>query len=133
LGKVAKAFLQLALFCDSQLKTQDERERNQQSEREGKDKKKENEKDPDSQLEVTEKQKHMFGCIVVENILLAMRYQLSRAGDRFPRLLELIPLLDENARKSVFVNNAKKVPCWMFIRWISQMMALVCFYTLFVF
>jgi hypothetical protein len=110
--KGAAAHLQLALFCDYQLKLQEDRETSGKTV---------------SEEEATQKdrQKQAYAAIVVENILKAMKLQSTRAADRFPRLLELIAVTSNGPCKKLFVQNASQVPCWMFIRWISQMMALI--------
>jgi DNA-dependent protein kinase catalytic subunit len=41
-------------------------------------------------------------------------------------LLEILSTRSGQAiGKKIFMQESKKVPCWMFIRWISQMMALL--------
>jgi DNA-dependent protein kinase catalytic subunit len=50
----------------------------------------------------------------------------TQTADWFPRLLEILSTKSGQAiGKKIFLQESKKVPCWMFIRWISQMMALL--------
>ncbi|KAL3172464.1 hypothetical protein MRX96_043375 [Rhipicephalus microplus] len=64
--------------------------------------------------------------ILVDALLSAMRLGHSQAADMFPQLL----LLLQNY-PSFFLSHAlpsvqcSKVPCWMFLRWISQILALL--------
>jgi DNA-dependent protein kinase catalytic subunit len=53
----------------------------------------------------------------------AMRLATPGAIDRFPRLLEIINNFPKVSKE--FIQKAKTVPCWMFIRWISQMLAVL--------
>ncbi len=52
-----------------------------------------------------------------------MRLEAPGAIARFPRLLEIIGQFPKISKE--FIQKAKTVPCWMFIRWISQMLALL--------
>lgn len=105
----AKAHYQLAKFCDDQLKHLEAKEQSE-----------------GALDETKEKQRQAYSAIVIDNTLQAMRLQNSHAADRFPRLLEILSTRSGQAiGKKLFMQGSKKVPCWMFIRWISQMMALL--------
>lgn len=67
--------------------------------------------------------KDQFPHLVMVNILQAIYYQSSRARDRFPRLLELIASYEDT--QSVFIEKVDRIPCWAFIRWLSQIMAVL--------
>ncbi|XP_061175418.1 DNA-dependent protein kinase catalytic subunit-like [Saccostrea echinata] len=56
-------------------------------------------------------------------LLNAMKFDSMEARQRFPRLLQLVEMYPEI--RSTFIEKSKQVPCWMFIMWISQMMALL--------
>ena len=60
---------------------------------------------------------------VISNVFEGMQRLSPAARDRFPRLLELIAQYPDTALR--FTRMAKSVPSWMFIRWISQMMAVL--------
>lgn len=53
----------------------------------------------------------------------AMKRGTPGAVDRVPRILEIIGKYPKIAKE--FSQKVKGVPCWMFIRWISQMLALL--------
>ncbi|PIK41530.1 putative DNA-dependent protein kinase catalytic subunit [Apostichopus japonicus] len=64
-----------------------------------------------------------FPSTVVKSFLTAMRYSSSEAKQRFPRLLQIIETYPETLKD--FIKETSSVPCWMFIGWISQMVALL--------
>ena len=64
-------------------------------------------------------------AIIITNILEAMAANSTKARDRFPRLLELIGTYNDSSITDLFIKLSKRVPNWMFIRWISQMMAVL--------
>lgn len=64
-----------------------------------------------------------YAEVVLTNVLDAMALQLDGARDRFPRLLQLI--CSYSHLEKIFIEKVQKVPTWMFIRWISQMMGLL--------
>lgn len=99
----AKSLLKFGLFCDEAIKSIEDGKKSAQS------------------LEVLKEK-----MIVV--ILEAMRLGSPAARDRFPRLLQLL-YGEAEAKNSVlgesFSNTCKTIPSWMFIRWTSQMMAVL--------
>eukprot|EP01087_Luapelamoeba_hula_P000112 TRINITY_DN10064_c0_g1_i1.p1 TRINITY_DN10064_c0_g1~~TRINITY_DN10064_c0_g1_i1.p1 ORF type:complete len:1634 (-),score=246.38 TRINITY_DN10064_c0_g1_i1:51-4931(-) len=119
LPSASKAYLSLALFCDKRLKEAEDAELDEQK---GKSL---HATSQEPRAVISREHRNMYSSLVIENILKAMRLQLSRAGDQFPRLLELLQFIEHADRQRVFIDNAAQVPCWMFIRWISQMMAYV--------
>lgn len=94
-----KAFLKFGMFCDESLR---------HNEAKSSSKKEENES---------------LASAVISNFLEAMRRLSPGAVERFPRLLELLGTYPKVAKE--FSQKVKAVPCWMFIRWISQMLALL--------
>ncbi|XP_071960307.1 DNA-dependent protein kinase catalytic subunit-like [Antedon mediterranea] len=64
-----------------------------------------------------------FPLAIVTNTLQAMKDGSSEAIQRFPRLLQLVESHPDTAKE--FIEKASSVPCWMFISWISQMVALL--------
>jgi DNA-dependent protein kinase catalytic subunit len=93
---VAKAHVKLALLTDSLLRLQEARKRL-----------------VSPQLVET----------VMSNVFEGMQRLSPAARDRFPRLLELVAQFPDTQAR--FTRMAKAVPSWMFIRWISQMMAVL--------
>ncbi|XP_072042849.1 DNA-dependent protein kinase catalytic subunit-like [Amphiura filiformis] len=64
-----------------------------------------------------------YPASIVKYTLQAMRYQSVEAMQRFPRLLQLVETYPDVM--DLMIKQASTVPCWMFISWISQMMALL--------
>ncbi|EFC47806.1 DNA dependent protein kinase catalytic subunit [Naegleria gruberi] len=63
---------------------------------------------------------------IVENMLNSMKYYNKEARDRFPRLLELIEKFPSTRKifaKFAPTSTSLQIPSWMFITWISQMLA----------
>lgn len=81
----------------------------------------------DALLRQQESQKRMVSPALVEavvsNVFEGMQRLSPTARDRFPRLLELVAAYPDTQAR--FARMAKSVPSWMFIRWISQMMAVL--------
>eukprot|EP01119_Soliformovum_irregulare_P013151 TRINITY_DN3471_c1_g1_i1.p1 TRINITY_DN3471_c1_g1~~TRINITY_DN3471_c1_g1_i1.p1 ORF type:complete len:703 (-),score=223.51 TRINITY_DN3471_c1_g1_i1:67-2175(-) len=61
--------------------------------------------------------------IITERILRSMAAGSTAARDRFPRLLEILGNFPEVSK--ILRSEVKKIPSWMFIRWVAQMMALL--------
>ena len=56
----------------------------------------------------------------------AMGHGSIAACAQFPRVLQMVKLTDSSSKLRVlFIAHAEKVPCWMFIRWTSQMLPLL--------
>lgn len=64
---------------------------------------------------------------VIANMLEAMVMQSGPARDRFPRLIDLLGQFP--SAEKLFLERTSRVPCWMFLRWLSQIMVLFAFYT----
>ncbi|XP_035233117.1 DNA-dependent protein kinase catalytic subunit-like [Stegodyphus dumicola] len=64
-----------------------------------------------------------FPLVLTESLLRALEYGYQEALQLFPRLLQIIeshPLCLQSFQKQV-----SKMPCWLFIGWINQMLALL--------
>ncbi|XP_077553857.1 DNA-dependent protein kinase catalytic subunit-like isoform X3 [Haemaphysalis longicornis] len=61
--------------------------------------------------------------LMVDSVLTAMRLGHGRAPDMFPRLLQL--LQRHPSCSDAFAAQCPRVPCWMFLRWINQVLALL--------
>ncbi|XP_038665232.1 DNA-dependent protein kinase catalytic subunit isoform X1 [Scyliorhinus canicula] len=94
-----KAYMNLANFCDKCLREEEESE---------------------NFLNFPELQ--TFPACVVENMLKALKYNSREARLRFPRLLQIVELYPAET-KDLMTRGVSSVPCWLFIGWISQMMA----------
>ncbi|KAL9649605.1 hypothetical protein ABK040_003282 [Willaertia magna] len=106
----SKIYLKFALFCDDLLK-------NQTSTNDDDDEIKQDEKLPS---------REQLACNIVDNMLNAMKYHCKEARDRFPRLLELLekyPTSRKIFTKYIPGPSTLQIPNWMFIIWISQMLA----------
>uniref|UniRef100_A0A803W9J0 DNA-dependent protein kinase catalytic subunit n=1 Tax=Ficedula albicollis TaxID=59894 RepID=A0A803W9J0_FICAL len=65
-----------------------------------------------------------FPAIVVEKMIKALKLNSREARLRFPRLLQIIERYPAETLGLV-TRELSSVPCWQFIGWISQMMALL--------
>ncbi|KAK8776726.1 hypothetical protein V5799_029934 [Amblyomma americanum] len=61
--------------------------------------------------------------LLVDAVLTAMRLGHDQAQDMFPRLLQLLQTYPSCG--DAFIEQCSKVPCWMFLRWINQILALL--------
>nr|XP_014345420.1 PREDICTED: DNA-dependent protein kinase catalytic subunit [Latimeria chalumnae] len=65
-----------------------------------------------------------FPAVVVENLLRALKLNSREARLKFPRLLQIVELYPAETL-DLMAKMGGSVPCWQFIGWISQMMALL--------
>ncbi|KAH7949580.1 hypothetical protein HPB49_012409 [Dermacentor silvarum] len=72
--------------------------------------------------------------ILVDAVLTAMRLGHSQAPDMFPQLLQLLQnhpscgkafIAQASTAALTCADRCSKVPCWMFLRWINQILALL--------
>jgi hypothetical protein len=96
----AKAFFKFAYFCDEMVKREQESNNGKVSER-----------------------TVNYAQMVITNTLQATLHSFPAARDYFPRLLEIASQIPQV--QSIFSQQTKDIPVWMFIRWISQMVALL--------
>lgn len=94
----ADAHLNLAIFCSSVLQAEESGEPNL-------------------------KRRDECPQILVDAVLTAMRLGHSQAPDMFPQLLLLLQNYPSCGK--AFTVQCSKVPCWMFLRWINQILALL--------
>ncbi|XP_028413162.1 DNA-dependent protein kinase catalytic subunit-like [Dendronephthya gigantea] len=66
----------------------------------------------------------LFPGIVIRFVLKSMAFESAEARQKFPRLLQLVELYPGGDIEA-FKRKSSDVPCWMFIGWISQMVALL--------
>ncbi|KAL3877683.1 hypothetical protein ACJMK2_035352, partial [Sinanodonta woodiana] len=64
-----------------------------------------------------------FPDTVIVCLLKAMKLNSMEARQRFPRLLQLVETYPDTMGN--FIAKSGEIPCWMYILWISQMMALL--------
>nr|XP_042898800.1 DNA-dependent protein kinase catalytic subunit isoform X2 [Parasteatoda tepidariorum] len=64
-----------------------------------------------------------FPRILIESLLDALKYGSTDAHLLFPRLLQIIE--NNPSCLQVFEEKVSKMPCWLFIGWIDQMVALL--------
>ncbi|KAG2383045.1 hypothetical protein C9374_005012 [Naegleria lovaniensis] len=113
--QASKIYLKFALFCDNLLKQRL------------------NQTDDDEDIILTRDQQHsslpsndQLANYIVENLMNSMKYFNKEARDRFPRLLELLekyPTTRSVFSKFVPSTCTLQIPSWMFITWISQLLA----------
>ncbi|XP_069123844.1 DNA-dependent protein kinase catalytic subunit-like [Argopecten irradians] len=94
------AFMAVAKFCDRILRMME-----------------------DDELELSKATTKTFPDTVVVCLLNAMRLDSMEAKQRFPRLLQLVEIYPDCM--GTFIDKCREVPCWMYLLWISQMMALM--------
>uniref|UniRef100_A0A8U8BLG7 DNA-dependent protein kinase catalytic subunit n=1 Tax=Geospiza parvula TaxID=87175 RepID=A0A8U8BLG7_GEOPR len=95
---VVDAYLTLISFCDQYLRREEE--------------------------EINTVDRQQFPAIVVEKMIKALKLNSREARLRFPRLLQIIERYPAETLGLV-TRELSSVPCWQFIGWISQMMALL--------
>uniref|UniRef100_A0A8B9M759 DNA-dependent protein kinase catalytic subunit n=1 Tax=Accipiter nisus TaxID=211598 RepID=A0A8B9M759_9AVES len=95
---VIDAYMTLVGFCDQHLRREEE--------------------------EINTADLQLFPAIVVEKMIKALKLNSREARLRFPRLLQIIERYPAETLGLV-TRELSSVPCWQFIGWISQMMALL--------
>ncbi|KAM5158207.1 DNA-dependent protein kinase catalytic subunit [Mantella aurantiaca] len=65
-----------------------------------------------------------FPEIIVEKMIRALKLESEEARLKFPRLLQIIELYPSETL-DLMTREISSVPCWQFIGWISQMMAML--------
>ncbi|XP_063182908.1 DNA-dependent protein kinase catalytic subunit [Chroicocephalus ridibundus] len=98
---VIDAYMTLVSFCDQHLRREEE-----------------------GLLEINTADLQLFPAIVVEKMIKALKLNSREARLRFPRLLQIIERYPAETLGLV-TRELASVPCWQFIGWISQMMALL--------
>ncbi|NXV78034.1 PRKDC kinase, partial [Atlantisia rogersi] len=98
---VISAYMTLVGFCDQHLRREEE-----------------------GLLEINTADLQLFPTIVVEKMIKALKLNSREARLRFPRLLQIIERYPAETLGLV-TRELSSVPCWQFIGWISQMMALL--------
>eukprot|EP01084_Bolivina_argentea_P302781 522674_1 len=63
-----------------------------------------------------------LGGEFIDNIMRAMIYNNDDARDMFPRVLEICEM-NTSSLGPLVSSLSMRIPCWMFIRWIAQMLA----------
>ncbi|KAM9024210.1 DNA-dependent protein kinase catalytic subunit [Ara ararauna] len=98
---VIDAYMTLVGFCDQHLRREEE-----------------------NSLEINAADLQLFPAIVVDKMIKALKLNSREARLRFPRLLQIIERYPAETLGLV-TRELSSVPCWQFIGWISQMMALL--------
>ncbi|XP_029447109.1 DNA-dependent protein kinase catalytic subunit isoform X2 [Rhinatrema bivittatum] len=98
---VVKAYMTLVDFCDSHLRKEEENS---------------------AVIDSVHLQK--FRAIVVEKMIKALKLNSKDARLKFSRLLQIVELYPAETL-DLMTREVSSVPCWQFIGWISQMMAML--------
>uniref|UniRef100_A0A8B9FR78 DNA-dependent protein kinase catalytic subunit n=1 Tax=Amazona collaria TaxID=241587 RepID=A0A8B9FR78_9PSIT len=98
---VIDAYMTLVDFCDQHLRREEE-----------------------NSLETNAADLQLFPAIVVDKMIKALKLNSREARLRFPRLLQIVERYPAETLGLV-TRELSSVPCWQFIGWISQMMALL--------
>ncbi|XP_043921659.1 DNA-dependent protein kinase catalytic subunit [Protopterus annectens] len=96
-----EAYMSLAEFCDKRLREKEEKR---------------------NAIDFHETQ--TFPALVAENMLKALKLNSKEARLRFPRLLQLVEWYPAETL-DLMASEVSSIPCWQFIGWIGQMMALL--------
>ncbi|XP_077022849.1 DNA-dependent protein kinase catalytic subunit isoform X2 [Tamandua tetradactyla] len=100
-ARVADAYMTLVDFCDQHLRKEEENA---------------------SVIDSVELK--TYPALVVDKMLKALRLNSSEARLKFPRLLQIIEQYPEETL-SLMTKEMSSIPCWQFIGWISQLVALL--------
>ncbi|XP_053322155.1 DNA-dependent protein kinase catalytic subunit [Spea bombifrons] len=98
---VIKAYMSLVDFCDANLRKVE---------------------DSSSVMDTGEMQP--FPGVIVEQMIKALKLNSADARLKFPRLLQIIEMYPSETL-DLMAREVCSVPCWQFIGWISQMMAML--------
>ncbi|XP_076075287.1 DNA-dependent protein kinase catalytic subunit-like [Mytilus galloprovincialis] len=95
-----QAYLMTAKYCDTFLRLEE-----------------------DDEMSLSGTDTDTFTSTVIVCLLNAMKLDCKEARQRFPRLLQLVEMNPNTVEK--FKEKCAELPCWMFIMWIGQMVALL--------
>ncbi|XP_030070017.1 DNA-dependent protein kinase catalytic subunit [Microcaecilia unicolor] len=98
---VIKAYMTLVDFCDTHLL-----------------------KKEDTTAVIDHSHLQQFPTIVVEKMIKSLKLNSKDARLKFPRLLQIVELYPAETL-DLMTREVSSVPCWQFIGWISQMMAML--------
>ncbi|XP_034980550.2 DNA-dependent protein kinase catalytic subunit [Zootoca vivipara] len=98
---VIDAYMTLANFCDSHLRKEEE-----------------------SSADINAVDLQAFPAIVVEKVIKALKLNSEEARLKFPRLLQIVEKYPTETL-GLMAQEISSVPCWQFIGWISQLMAML--------
>ncbi|XP_066480516.1 DNA-dependent protein kinase catalytic subunit [Tiliqua scincoides] len=97
---VIDAYMTLANFCDSHLCKEE------------------------GSADINAEDLKTFPTIVVEKVIKALKLNSKEARLKFPRLLQIVEKYQKETL-GLMVREISSVPCWQFIGWISQLMAML--------
>ena len=72
-----------------------------------------------------EHDKESLTCMTVKLGLQALNYGYLKASDAIPRLLDVVSKCDSKVPEREFIKYSKDTPAWIFLRWISQLIAVI--------
>ncbi|KAM3927958.1 DNA-dependent protein kinase catalytic subunit [Leptodactylus fuscus] len=98
---VIKAYMTLVDFCDSHLRRVE-----------------------DNSSVLNSQDVKPFPEVIVDKMIKALKLGSKEARLKFPRLLQIIELYPDETL-DLMAREVSSVPCWLFIGWISQMMAML--------
>ncbi|XP_070603834.1 DNA-dependent protein kinase catalytic subunit [Erythrolamprus reginae] len=98
---IIDAYMTLANFCDSHLR-----------------------KEEQNSADVNTEDLQIFPAIVVDKVIKALKLNSNEARLKFPRLLQIVEKYPEKIL-GLMAQEISSIPCWQFIGWISQLMAML--------
>ncbi|XP_060099810.1 DNA-dependent protein kinase catalytic subunit [Heteronotia binoei] len=100
-NSIIDAYMILANFCDTHLRKKEE-----------------------GSADINAVDLQMFPAIVVEKVIKALKLDSKEARLKFPRLLQIVEKYPTETL-GLMAQEISSVPCWQFIGWISQLMAML--------
>ncbi|XP_048363545.1 DNA-dependent protein kinase catalytic subunit isoform X2 [Sphaerodactylus townsendi] len=100
-GSIIDAYMTLANFCDTHLRKKEE-----------------------GSADINAVDLQMFPAIVVEKVIKALKLDSKEARLKFPRLLQIVEKYPTETL-GLMAQEISSVPCWQFIGWIGQLMAML--------
>ncbi|XP_054840598.1 DNA-dependent protein kinase catalytic subunit [Eublepharis macularius] len=101
ISSIIDAYMTLANFCDAHLRKKEE-----------------------GSADINDVDLQAFPVIVVEKVIKALKLNSKEARLKFPRLLQIIEKYPTETL-GLMAQEISSVPCWQFIGWISQLMAML--------
>ena len=66
-----------------------------------------------------------LAALTVKNGLMAINFGYIKASDMIPRLLDVVSKSSSMEVEKEFKINSEDTPCWVFLRWINQIAAVI--------
>jgi hypothetical protein len=74
---------------------------------------------------ISESSYDKLAASTVKNGLMSINLGYMKASDIIPRLLHVVSQAKSEEVEMEFKTNSESTPCWVFLRWISQLVAVI--------